>query len=710
MARNQTNPDEKLVHEIFASNIKRLRGFSMLSDDVMQQLNPETLDTIHHMEERAREERKGHSRTELMERSDMTPGKLARREQATITYLREALKKLREVHDVQSALYAYANNNLNPLLGGYDEMERRHCLSTAAAIWIMDQLAQQDKLNEMLALIPDKLVPVPLVEGAAYKDELYPLVLDSDYETDDIVSLARLICHRNDELVSPAMVHCPMGDEWTVSFDRKPTEGYPQRNAFEKIMAMLDAEAVQRAVKNFERKIWEFYKLAFKIDQVSQDRAELEARKFLKAKREQSFFQENRNVINLSSHPRFSPDDRNSLYGQLAEARLQQEYDAFLSDMLLPVFACCAYPNEREKIVRQLSGRIPKELSDRLIHFSVDDPYETCFAILWLLDQGSDLPWLTYGAWSVAYTALDQLPFVVRPAHRILSQNPGNLTPMLSGHRYPGSKFAGEEDSDGDTVNRTFGRNLSQLLFESTGTIWPRRRNLTPVSEELTHALDDLRKEGVNPYQLLLTPLAGKAVSSIANALLHMDPLPEETQPEQPEQEDLLKLKHQLSRQRRELAAYREEGHQKDKRIESLKDETDAQKDAMETMRQELAELREIVYRQTNGRTPAEPPVDSGITFPAHTAGKILSFGGHTSWLNAIRPLLPDVRFVSPDSLPNEAAIRNADVIWLQPNCLSHADFYKIIDLVRREEKPLHYFTWASAEKCAEQLLQICHM
>lgn len=53
----------------------------------------------------------------------------------------------------------------------------------------------------------------------------------------------------------------------------------------------------------------------------------------------------------------------------------------------------------------------------------------------------------------------------------------------------------------------------------------------------------------------------------------------------------------------------------------------------------------------------------------------------------------------------NEAAIRNADVIWLQPNCLSHADFYKIIDLVRREEKPLHYFTWASAEKCAEQLL-----
>lgn len=35
---------------------------------------------------------------------------------------------------------------------------------------------------------------------------------------------------------------------------------------------------------------------------------------------------------------------------------------------------------------------------------------------------------------------------------------------------------------------------------------------------------------------------------------------------------------------------------------------------------------------------------------------------------------------------------------------ISHSAYYKIMDTVRTHNIPVHYFSYASAEKCAEQL------
>ncbi len=72
------------------------------------------------------------------------------------------------------------------------------------------------------------------------------------------------------------------------------------------------------------------------------------------------------------------------------------------------------------------------------------------------------------------------------------------------------------------------------------------------------------------------------------------------------------------------------------------------------------------------------------------------------AWLKAIKPMLPGVRFIS--SLLQSDSIRNADVVWIQTNAISHSDFYIIIDAVRKNKIPIRYFTNASAEKCARQL------
>ena len=66
--------------------------------------------------------------------------------------------------------------------------------------------------------------------------------------------------------------------------------------------------------------------------------------------------------------------------------------------------------------------------------------------------------------------------------------------------------------------------------------------------------------------------------------------------------------------------------------------------------------------------------------------------------------LTGDIRFVDRDMRPDADLIRHAAVVWVQPNCLSHASYYKIINTIRTHRIPLHYFKFVSAEKCAAQL------
>lgn len=125
---------------------------------------------------------------------------------------------------------------------------------------------------------------------------------------------------------------------------------------------------------------------------------------------------------------------------------------------------------------------------------------------------------------------------------------------------------------------------------------------------------------------------------------------------------------------------------------------------AAEQEHRELADLRELVFNQQENMYEDATVVEN-IRFPCETKHRIVVFGGHESWAREIKPKLPDVRFVDRETLPNSEMIRKADVVWIQTNALAHKHFYKIIDVVRKYNIPLRYFTYASAAKCAGQLV-----
>ena len=158
----------------------------------------------------------------------------------------------------------------------------------------------------------------------------------------------------------------------------------------------------------------------------------------------------------------------------------------------------------------------------------------------------------------------------------------------------------------------------------------------------------------------------------------------------------------ELSRQLKEARQAVYEANQNVRQLqERLKqEETRSARDRME-----LNGLRETIFRMKSGEVPENRPADENIEFPWQCKRRILIFGGHDTWSKSIRPLLPGARFFDRESLPDLNAIKGADVVWIQANALSHKFYYRIIDAARKENIPVQYFGFASARKCAEQLV-----
>ena len=71
-----------------------------------------------------------------------------------------------------------------------------------------------------------------------------------------------------------------------------------------------------------------------------------------------------------------------------------------------------------------------------------------------------------------------------------------------------------------------------------------------------------------------------------------------------------------------------------------------------------------------------------------------------------VRAGVGHLRFIDRDLVFDAHVIRNADIIWIQPNAISHSQYYRIVDAARQYRKPIRYFTYASAAKGAEQVTE----
>ena len=208
---------------------------------------------------------------------------------------------------------------------------------------------------------------------------------------------------------------------------------------------------------------------------------------------------------------------------------------------------------------------------------------------------------------------------------------------------------------------------------------------------------------GESKYQSHV-PYAGESmIEKLLPALMERvqadaKPILQEKMTYESQQEELDALKAENERLKR--MAY-----EADRETRTLRREYETLLRTSQREHQEVAELREILFHQENQQEPELDEAEEAVALPYTVRHTTVVFGGHDSWARAIKPMLAgDIRFVDRGMLPEASLIRHAEMVWLQPNSISHAFFYKIIKNVRTYHIPFHYFKFASAEKCARQL------
>ena len=167
-------------------------------------------------------------------------------------------------------------------------------------------------------------------------------------------------------------------------------------------------------------------------------------------------------------------------------------------------FTRMSLANDREKTADSLRELIPVELRKKLTLFSVDDPFESSFALLYLLDSDSDVPWLYYGSVSVAYTTVDQLPFGAKELNAPNKEKlPDEMIKLLYSHKYRGNRCGDMIDSEGEPVYRTKDTNLSQILYQNGNLVFPRIADATGI-ERFIALVSPTSKEETNALKLLV--------------------------------------------------------------------------------------------------------------------------------------------------------------------------------------------------------------
>lgn len=643
---------------------------------------------------------------------DYTPYCVRRRTEGILTGVKEARERLAGIMPPKEmeAWFAFANCTI--MKGGYNEgVDYLNAATLSAAIWILDELTLSGKIGELYQYLPaDSDVNNSL-------DTFFMPLKHPMYDSVLVMSLVYLIRHRN---TSKNMSNIESGSLlWGAEKPDNDEKSRKLRDAFDNVIALIRPESIEAAVQNYNEKVWDFYRISFSaiaaVDKC-QKKIQDEIDKLDSSSGSAFDITSQKNVLLRQQTVRESFGDmimsKEWQENSNKIRRLKNELDR-LDDVTL---TCFSIPNDREKLVKRLKGIIPKSVAEEILHFHVDDPFESSFALLYLLDRKSIIPWLYYGSLSVAYTFADQLPYDAIPDEPSMPVRISEWDDALYQHRYKGIRSLNQTDASGEPIERELAQNLSQLIFKNTLSLVPR---VVPEQVNMNGFLDgmgELTEREKEAYSLLSYVLVSGQIRANSageyQALQLLEQYHEEDKKsavceekitdEQVNDDQLISDNKRLRERNRELVAglgsVLSEHKEDTKQLGLLRNRVSLQE-------KELSNLREAVFEL---KDPSEygDDIETSVQYPYITEKKIVSFGGHQTWLKEMRRKLPEVIFVGPESLPNVDLIRNADAVWIQTNCLSHPDFFRIINEVKQYGIPLRYYSSAGVNKCAEQIVK----
>lgn len=583
----------------------------------------------------------------------------------------------------------------------FHNMEDQYNYTLGAAIWILDELRRSGKLYDAYKFLPSSRMEIE--EQYTPTDFYHPC-----YEYDLIQSVAHVIDSHH-----------------ILTTTREQYIG---------LIGLLGKDRITEATEKFKALQWKATELFLKCEEYF-DRNGMRRAQELKSIRNPGI---------LAVRQEGAEDREQELMEQgLEEEEIRKRITAYFED----------YIGTTE---RRIFGN--REVAKILGDFVIENPYEICFAANLLVNYQDKAIWSAKTAVAVASAAGRMLPWYVSPEDwdededpwepmsfdrengwlertnpeadlkRLYTRGKGgkNLAQRVYGlckgvmpvGFHPFEEERTQMKAEG-TVDADLIADQAEVLFLSAfraaaanfrGKHWWEEDELLPEDEENSGTEEQAETPTVSPVQvrgLWARVAAEQGKDTGVSALI--DDTNGETERSEGNQSEADLTKELLERARKEIKSLRKSLAAISQEAESDKAKYEHELKALRMEHRELADLRELVFNRE-----LEPDVlarrektEKRYEYPYITRKRTVVFGGHESFLNAIKPMLPEARFVDPDNYGfNPEIVRNADVVWVQTNCISHSQYNNITRIARRHGIQLRYFAYASAEKCAEQLVE----
>ena len=343
-------------------------------------------------------------------------------------------------------------------------------------------------------------------------------------------------------------------------------------------------------------------------------------------------------------------------------------------------------------------------------------PYEIAFGYFYLLDRGDNIVWLVETASALLDIAVGYFPWAT-PTNmtlRNLLENDETVSPCCDiepvehktisdfENRFYEKRYTDhyvwtmcniDKVNSSDLINHNFG----QIVFEMGNVVLP--RTFTAYDDKPYRGLckSGISKKNASLMQLMIE--TNYLMSQKPNLHLFSDNSEKIAAQNDDMKNKIERLTEELDEAKNDLCAIRKSLKEEQGRAQQI--ETNA-----ELEHAELIELRELIYKIQNDVEHNEPESEKNIALPYTPKRNIVIYGGHATWLKAIRPLLINIRVIEPGTNPDGSLIKNADVVWMQSNAMPHSFYGKIMNIARSQKIPVKYFAYASAEKCARQLAE----
>ena len=631
-----------------------------------------------------------------------------RRQKAVLSSLDRAEAEFKSF-GLRSIVESFTQNELSPF-NNYNNIDSNVDLRIGTAIWMLDKLRASGKLHDASKILPDTSGNV---------DAWYlPMEFHHPcYDNDLIQSVIHVITKRYGERSEVLTVENARG--------RKPSETWRQ------LLALLPEDDVKAACEAFKTKIWELATRNMK-GQAYYDKAIAQVMRQIQnaptGPLMAPFAKEPVSLPQLGGFSSFGGPEAFDL-ARRGEELVEQDHEYTRNfDRLLLM--------DKKQIRRETRSR---EVSEALEGFRIEDPYELCFALFYLIDNEDDAPWLMRSGCSLMNCTLALLPWNIQEEE----WDDEDWDPWFDGLQYNQNGWLdrGPVPDQFDFYHEKHnGKNLAQIIYSMCRGVVPtglhpfeadrlqlieegmeedKARKITDTAELMfLHAFQakqyrpdeftfDWEKDDAAPEiaenetdkPVKLGGYWGKVAAGQGMEV-------EEAKPSVTEPEQLEKLKAELDQAKKQLKGLRTALSNEKRAADADRVKYEHELRSLRMEHRELADLRSLVFnREAEDPTRLEK-VEKQYAYPYETRKRTVVFGGHDTFLKAIKPMLPTVKFVDASNMTYSAEIiRNADVVWIQNNCISHPQYWSIVKNCKLAEVQMRYFGFSSAEKCAEQLV-----